>query len=367
MAGDDYIMEHLKDEKPTTFHEKSSNSNQPNELKQTFLSREDSLFDSDNLNEDEPNNSDEHQAKQSTHPNHIDNPSYSTHHQTEPMQLKQQMPLMYEQSNEQMPDFYHSTPKRAPSISSSIVSSKFKAPQIDHEQVIMMKKNLLFDIDRFIKNYGYTYDKSLGIATGLEELQFVFDMFKRQNEKEMYEKDLKAGAQEWKSWIVSSFQYIEMFCCSKWVKTRFPSLQMQGVTQQIALAFENQGKTRCFEKIYLKYRMRSFMPPELELFICIISAMIFHQYLQSMGVNSQTASAIGNVGHTINNLFSNFMQSSGTQGQEGQGKEPRPMYEESGVQQPNTSWTKNTTSQKPPISSSRPTNIDDIIAEMNLN
>jgi len=54
------------------------------------------------------------------------------------------------------------------------------------------------------------------------------------------------------------------------------------------------------------------------------------------------------------------MQSSGTQG-------PRPMYEESGVQQPNTSWTKNTTSEKPPTSSSGPTNIDDIIAEMNLN
>lgn len=244
------------------------------------------------------------------------------------------------------------------SMTSSISSHKLRSPKRDHEQVMIMKRNLIFDIDRFIKNRGYRYDKSLTMATSLEELQLVFDMFQKQADRELYEEDLKGGVKTVKKTVINGVQLLENLLTSRFVTSRIPFLRMKGVTQSVAFSFEDQGNIRTFERLYLKYKMRDFLPPELSLAMSISMTMFMYQTMNSVipdptmasaACNMMGAATSSNVTDRISNWFNQFTSNNGKQTSGSPATAPAP----SQVPAP-----------QHPSSSSGPTNIQKIIEEM---
>lgn len=242
---------------------------------------------------------------------------------------------------------------QASSASTSISSYKLKPPKRDYEDVMMMKKNLLFDIDRFMVLKKYNYCQPLTLATSLEELQFVYEKFKMEAERESAEEDVRCGIESVKQKVLFAVQGLEAILTSGFVTSRLPFLRMNGFSQTLAVEFNQKNKTRMFERLYIKYRCRDFLPPEVDLFLCITMCAVMYQTMNKVFDNPELSRSACN---TVNNMMNNDNLKSTFQ-QAGQGVA-------NFVSNLQNNPTPKIQTENPVPKAGGPSNIDDIIASL---
>lgn len=182
--------------------------------------------------------------------------------------------------NEQVSVSQHKAKKRnsIPSSASSSVSSyssqssvseKRKSKRgMSQEEIMNKKHELLCELDRFEKR-GRNYFRKLNLSSSLDDIQSAFDRLQLDDE-------LEDAVDHMRAWLVTIVSVIEKIVMSDFVRKWSPiKPNLSGWSQAVNSNLNVYDKV--FKELYVKYRAKSVMAPEVKLLGLLFgSAFMFH-------------------------------------------------------------------------------------------
>lgn len=150
-------------------------------------------------------------------------------------------------------------------VSSFSTISSSKTKKYSHDEILNLKRELLYQFDRLEKK-GFKIPKKFSMASSLEEMKHEYERMKRDREVDISVKFQKKMLMT----IVSGVEFLN---------DRFDpfDIKLDGWSESVSETINNTDYDDIFEELYDKYKGKAKMPPELKLLLALGgSAFTFH-------------------------------------------------------------------------------------------